>query len=111
VEYSFNATGLKAGKTKFTFENKGKEPHFVVATGIKPGKTIDDVKRFIQTEKGEDPVEDERGFNTAVVDGGVKQVVEVEMKMGKYAFLRSIPDRKGGPPHVAKGMVSEATVE
>ena len=33
------------------------------------------------------------------------------LKKGSYALLCFIPDRQGGPPHVAKGMVSEAKVE
>ncbi len=29
---------------------------------------------------------------------------------GKYSLVCFIEDRKGGPPHVAKGMVGETTV-
>ncbi len=35
----------------------------------------------------------------------------LELKKGKYVPVCFISDRKGGPPHVAKGMISEATVE
>lgn len=112
VDYGFNSSGLKTGKNTVTFENKGKEPHFVVGLPIKPGKTIEDVKKFARTEKGEPPVDEKNGpFATALIDGGLKQTIEVELKKGKYALLCFIPDRKGGPPHVAKGMVAEATVE
>ena len=38
-------------------------------------------------------------------------MVNLDLKKGKYALVCFIPDRQGGPPHVAKGMVSEATVE
>jgi hypothetical protein len=110
-EYSFNSSGLKAGKSQVTFENKGKEPHFVVGLPIKSGKTIEDVKKFVKTEKGQPPVEEKRAFDAAVIDGGGKQVVTLQLHKGKYAFLCFIPDREGGPPHVAKGMVSEANVE
>jgi hypothetical protein len=44
------------------------------------------------------------------MDGGGKQVVEVELKAGKYALLCWVPDRAGGPPHAVKGMISEAVV-
>lgn len=112
VDYGFKSSGLKAGKNTVTFENKGKEPHFLVGLPIKPGKTIEDVKKFARTEKGEPPVDEKNGpFATALIDGGLKQTIEVELKKGKYALLCFIPDRKGGPPHVAKGMVSEAVVE
>ena len=33
-----------------------------------------------------------------------------DLKPGKYALLCFISDRQGGPPHIAKGMITEATV-
>jgi hypothetical protein len=110
-EYSFDTSGLKAGKSQVVFENKGKEPHFVVGLPIKSGKTIEDVKTFVKTEKGEAPVDEKKAFDAAVIDGGGKQVVSLQLQKGNYALLCFIPDREGGPPHVAKGMVSEATVK
>jgi len=109
-EYKFTAEGLKAGRNEVEFDNVGKEPHFVGGARIKPGKTIEDVRRYVRTEKGEDPLEKDF-FDSAITDGGVKQTLEVELKKGTYALLCFIPDRKGGPPHALKGMVSEATVE
>ena len=92
---------------------RASEPHFVVGLPIKQGKTIDDVKTFLRTEKGEPPVQrgGQAAFDTAVFDGGDKQVVDLDLKKGKYAFVCFIPDRKGGPPHVAKGMIAEADVQ
>jgi hypothetical protein len=114
-EYSFTASGLKAGQTEVTFENTGKQPHFVVGVPLKPGKTIEDAKKFFGTEDSkEEPPADENdpaAFDTAVTDGGNKQQLSLELKKGKYVLLCFIPDRQGGPPHVAKGMISEAVVE
>ena len=109
-EYKFEATGLQAGRKEVVFDNRGAEPHFVAAAEIRPGKTIADVQKFIRTEKGEPPINEQSGFSTAVLDGGLKQSVQFELKSGKYALLCFVPDRKGGPPHALKGMVSEATV-
>ena len=47
---------------------------------------------------------------TAVIDGGEAQLTEVDLSPGSYALLCFIPDRAGGPPRVAKGMISEAKV-
>ena len=120
-EYSFTTTGLKAGRSEVVFDNKGKEPHFVVGLPIKPGKTIADVRKSLAEEgeteetpsEEEDPVEenDPSVFDSPVFDGGGKQVLSLNLKKGKYALVCFIPDRKGGPPHVAKGMISEAVVE
>ena len=110
-EYKFETSDLKTGKQPVLFENVGKEPHFMVALPIKQGKTIADVRKFIKTEKGEEPIDEKGAVDTPVLEGGGRQVAELNLKRkGKYALLCFIPDRKGGPPHVAKGMVSEATV-
>ncbi len=115
TEYSFKATGLKTGKQTVLFDNKGKQPHFLVALPINPGKTLADVKKVVATEgepKGPPPIDEKAGVDTAVLDGGGKQAVQLDLKKkGKYALMCFIPDRQGGPPHVAKGMVSEGTVE
>ena len=115
VDYSFKATGLKTGKQTVLFDNKGKQPHFIVALPINPGKTIADVRKVAASEgepSGPPPFDEKAGVNTAVLDSGGKQAVQLDLKKkGKYALMCFIPDRQGGPPHVAKGMVSEATVD
>jgi len=111
TEYAFTASGLKAGKQQVLIDNKGAEPHFVAATPIKDGKTLADVKKFLRTEKGEPPIDEKSGTATPVLDGKESQVVDLELKAGNYALLCFVPDRKGGPPHVVKGMISDATVE
>lgn len=109
-EYKFEPNGLRPGRSRVLFDNQGAEPHFVTGAPIKAGKTLDDVRRFAETEKGESPVDEKAFFSTAVIDGGERQVVDVDLKPGRYALLCFVSDRKGGPPHAAKGMVSEATV-
>lgn len=110
VDYSFESTGLTAGRGQVLVENTGDEPHFVEAAPLTEGSTIADVRRFIRTEKGRPPVDFERSFSTAVIDGGLSQVVELDFERGDYALLCFVPDRAGGPPHALKGMISQATV-
>lgn len=109
-EYAFESDGLEQGTVQVTVENAGKEPHFVAASLLKPGKTLADAKEFVRTEKGPPPIDFEQTWDTPVMDGGGKQVVEVELKPGKYALFCWVPDRAGGPPHAVKGMISEAVV-
>ena len=110
-EYSFDAQGLKAGPNKIAFDNVGAEPHHMIVAPMAPGATLADVKKFFRTEKGPPPLNFEEVVGTSVIDGGTAENVELELKSGKYALLCFISDRAGGPPHVAKGMISEATVE
>ena len=110
-EYKFESAGLRAGSNRVRFENAGQEPHHIIMAPLKRGKTLDDVRAFARTEKGEPPVEEEKFVGTAVLDGGTSQVVDLDLQKGKYAALCFITDRKGGPPHVAKGMVTEVEVQ
>jgi hypothetical protein len=97
-----------------TFDNAGEELHHAIAAPINDGKTIADVKEFFMTEggppSGPPPVDFEGGFGTAVLDGGAKEVADLELKAGRYAFVCFIPDRAGGPPHIAKGMLQEIEI-
>lgn len=113
-EYGFETSGLKAGKNTVTFENAGKELHHVLALPFNKGATLADVKKFATSDEessGPPPVDFENAAGTTVLDGGKEQVAELELKKGKYAFLCFISDRKGGPPHVAKGMLQEVAIK
>ena len=114
-DYSFTTSGLRAGTNTIEFDNAGKELHHMIAFPYRRGTTLSDVKKALMEEEGEDsgppPVDFEGGTGTAVLEGGTKQVTRLSLRRGKYALLCFVSDRKGGPPHVAKGMVSEATVE
>jgi hypothetical protein len=112
-EYTFEAKGLDEGRNRVLVENAGDEPHLVSASRLKPGATIDDVRRSVEEEgeeESEPPVEDEGAFLTSITDGGVRQVAELELQAGRYALICFVPDRAGGPPHVARGMIGEAVV-
>ena len=113
-EYSFETSRLKAGKNRITFDNAGKEPHHAVGFPLHKGATIAEVKKLFASEqepKGPPPVDFQQAVGTAVLDGGHKQVADIELKPGKYALVCFISDRQGGPPHLAKGMISEAEIK
>jgi hypothetical protein len=113
VEYGFRPTGLHIGLNRVEFDNAGREPHHVIAFPINPGKTINDVRQAFQSERqqGPPPFDEESATGTAVLDGGTKQVALLNLpKAGKYARVCFLSDRAGGPPHVAKGMVTEVDV-
>ncbi|MEA2450687.1 MAG: hypothetical protein QOG63_2619 [Thermoleophilaceae bacterium] len=107
-EYGFRSTGLEHGKTEVLIKNTGKQPHFVEAVRIKPGKTIDDVKAYFKarSRSGPPPLDEKTVSASAVQDGGTSQVTTLNFKKGNYALLCFVPDRKGGPPDAFKGMVA-----
>jgi hypothetical protein len=113
-EYKFETGPLEAGDVQLTFRNSGQEGHHVIGLPINRGKTIEEVANFLKEEdeaSGPPPFSEEGGFDTAIVAGGAEQTFDAKLKAGKYALICFIPDRAGGPPHAAKGMVSEAVVE
>lgn len=113
-EYSFVGEGLKAGKQRVLVDNTGSQPHFIVGAPLAKGATVEEAKKFFQSEgegaEGPPPADFENAFSTSVLEGGSKQVIDLDLKAGKYVFVCFVPDRAGGPPHVAKGMVSEIAV-
>ena len=64
-----------------------------------------------KSESGPPPIIEDKTVSTGILDGGRSQVVELELQKGPYAIVCFVADRKGGPPHAFKGMVSEGTAE
>lgn len=110
-EYGFESEGLAAGENEFVFENKGAQPHHVIALRIVGDSTIEDVDEFFRTEGGKPPIEEGPTSGTAVVEAGESQLASFDLDPGRYALVCFISDRQGGPPHVVKGMIDELEVE
>ena len=110
-DYKFKGSKLTAGSNELLLKNAGKEPHHLLAAPIKEGKTLEDVQKFFTDEEGDAPIDEKRAFNTAILDGGTEQLVEVDLDAGRYVMFCFIPDRKGGPPHAFKGMITEVPVQ
>jgi plastocyanin len=111
-DYGFRASGLTAGRNTIEFSNTGREAHHVIAVPYSPGATLAAVRKSFRREGGsEPPLDYENTSYTARIAGGTKQITELALdKPGKYALLCFVSDRKGGPPHVAQGMIAEITV-
>ena len=118
-EYSFTGEGLKAGTNQVLLDNAGAQWHHFLAAELKPEATIEQAQEYLERQgRGGGPIPfideeagDENAVETTVLDGGFSQIQEVTLNQGRYAFYCFISDKQGGPPHVAKGMVSEVVVE
>jgi len=115
-EYGFDVPSLKAGETTVRFENKGKEPHIMVAAPIADGASIDTVKAFFASEGPPPaggpppPLDFENAVALQALDAGQSEVTTLNLKPGRYAFVCFLNDRAGGPPHFTKGMLQEVKV-
>jgi hypothetical protein len=112
-EYNFSARDLEAGSRSIEFRNEGLEPHHAVFAPVKRGASVRQLRRFL---RGSGPIPVGEGVDlhgaleTAVIEGGQSQVARLRLAPGKYALLCFVSDRRGGPAHVAKGMIDEVTV-
>ncbi len=112
-DYGFEATGLRPGLNTLTLRNTGDELHHTVVVPIAGDASIETVRRFLTSDtppSGRPPVDFRTATATAVLDGGLEQVTQLDLKAGRYAFVCFITDRAGGPPHVEKGMLAEVLV-
>ena len=113
-DYNFVTDGLKAGSNRFLLSNTGDELHHTLIVPIREGATFAEVREYMASEgepAGQPPVDFEQLKGTAVLDADRAQIDELELEAGRYAFVCFLTDRAGGPPHVAKGMLSEVTIE
>lgn len=118
-EYSFDVKGLTAGKNEVLFVNDpaAKEIHMAAVMEFPEGVDEAAAKKAVEAFSGDGPPPpgtpepEEAGFS-GVFDPGGFSVFKLDLKANRvYAFLCFIQDRNGGPPHVAKGMVTFATVK
>ena len=110
-EYAFEFENLKAGANRVRFENTGEELHHALFFPIKGDTTIEEVAKAFESEKGPPPVDFEKGVGTSVIDGDIAQNVTLDLPAARYAVICFLSDRKGGKPHISKGMIEELTVE
>lgn len=110
TEYSFRARGLTAGEHIVRLVNAGVEPHNFVLSPIREGKTLADVKKYVEDDSGPPPVDFSHETISGILAGGTRENIPLNLAPGRYALLCFASDRAGGPPHVAKGMLSEVMV-
>lgn len=114
TEYNFVTDGLRAGANRFLLTNTGAEIHHTLMIPILGDATFREVREFLTSEGqsgGPPPLDFTKLTGTSALDGGREQIQELELNAGRWVFVCFITDRAGGPPHVAKGMLREVTIE
>jgi hypothetical protein len=112
IDYSFRVSGLRAGRNSVDFDNRGAAPHHAFLAPMRTGATLAEVKRFFNTTSstGPPPVDAEGTRETVVLEGGERQVTELDLHAGRYALICLVRGREGGPRHIELGMINEVTV-
>lgn len=109
-EYTFDVKGLKAGKNEVLFRNDGPgQIHMAVVLEFPEGTDEAKARESFASEGPPPPGTPEPkdvGFG-GVFDPGGGSLTSMEFKKDRlYGIACFIQDRAGGPPHVAKGMVT-----
>lgn len=112
VDFSFRVSGLRAGRNSVDFDNTGREPHHAFLAPMRAGAKIADVRRFFNTQSstGAPPVDGEGTRETVVLEGGDRQVTQLDLDAGRYALICFVRGRQGGPRHIELGMINEVRV-
>lgn len=119
VDYAFEGVPetLAAGTVTFDFTNEGKEMHEMLTVRYKdPETTVEDLMKL--SDKEAQKMIDFLGASFG--PPGVSDIESKDLTPGKYALLCFVPvgstsekaaRKADGPPHVARGMFAEFTVE
>jgi hypothetical protein len=105
-DYAFTLSKpLAAGKQMIKVENTAAQPHEVVLVQLQPGKTIEDLGKWVFDMKGPPPGKPIGGIPGFVP--GKTAYFEADLAPGDYGMICFIPDAKDQKPHVAHGMAQQ----
>ncbi|HEX6048758.1 MAG TPA: hypothetical protein VFZ21_05810 [Gemmatimonadaceae bacterium] len=99
---------LAAGRQMIKVENVATQPHEVALVQLEPGKTLEDLGKWVQDFKGPPPGKPLGGI--PAVKPGKNAYFEVDLAPGTYGLICFVPDAKDGKPHHAHGMAQQLTI-
>ncbi len=111
-DFSFRVSALRAGRNSVDFDNTGTQPHHAFFTPMRAGSTLSQVRKFFSssTSTGPPPIDAAGTRETVVLEGGERQVTQLDLEAGRYALICFVRGRQGGPRHLELGMINEVRV-
>jgi hypothetical protein len=121
LDYSFAIDSpLVAGQHTIRVENAGVEPHDLVMFKLAPGRTIEDLQRWLNPERARRPGQSEEppppfeslgmgAGGIAVIGSGMESFFDTDLTAGEYALfcMTTAPD---GRSHIEHGMTKQISV-
>ena len=105
-DYSFTLSKpLVAGRQMIKVENAAAQPHEVVLVQLDPGKTMQDLGKWVADMKGPPPGKPVGGIPAFMK--GKNAYFEATLAPGDYGMICFVPDVKDNKPHVEHGMVQQ----
>ncbi len=110
-EYSYTLSGaLRPRRVLLRVENAGKDDHEFLMQRLAPGKTLADVRAWIEGgRRGARPLSG-MFLGTTRLSPGHALVLTVDLAAGAYRLTCLVPDAGDGRPHLAHGMEGVITV-
>jgi hypothetical protein len=99
---------LVTGKQMIKVENAAEQPHEVVLVQLAPGKTIEDLGKWVFDMKGPPPGKPIGGIPGVIK--GKNTFFEANLEPGDYGMICFIPDAKDGKAHFTHGMTTQFKV-
>ncbi|MFC4453905.1 hypothetical protein [Deinococcus sonorensis] len=101
---------IHEGTQVWEIENVGPEGHEMAILQIAPGKTLDDISKYVASPEGAPPFIFAGGAQA--VTSGHTSYAQLNLKAGNYVLVCFLPSpTHKGMPHMALGMVRPFTVE
>ena len=108
-DYAFNLSKpLVAGRQMIGVQNDAAQPHEVVLVQLAPGKTVEDLAKWVLDMKGPPPGKPIGGIPALVK--GKNAFFEVNLTPGEYGMVCFLPDSKDGKMHYEHGMMKQFTI-
>ncbi|MGH9036655.1 MAG: hypothetical protein ACRD0O_12910 [Acidimicrobiia bacterium] len=114
TDYAFAVPPLTAGRKTLLFRNAGTQMHFGAFLAYPEGvdeagarQALDTVLAAPGGPRPEDVPEPRDAASAGPFPPGAGGTFEIDLEGGRtYAVVCFLPDRAGGPPHAAKGMLA-----
>jgi hypothetical protein len=111
-EYKWEISGLTAGENTFTFNSEGDDAlHHLILAPIVGDATIDDVKKELESNGPPESLDFRGSVNTAVLDGDLSEVTQLNLEPGRYAAICFLTDRDSKKPHFEEGLLDEVEIK
>ena len=108
-DYNFTLSApLTAGRRVIDVRNYGRQAHEIELVKLAPGKSAEDVVRWIEKPVGAPPGRPLGGVSP-LASGGRSQF-SADLEPGRYALICFLPDLADGKPHFMHGMMQEIEV-
>lgn len=109
TDYAFNLSKpLVAGRQLIRVQNAATQPHEVVLVQLAPGKTMEDLAKWVFEMKGPPPGKPMGGIPAFVA--GKNSFFEANLTPGDYGMICFVPDAKDGKMHYQHGMTRQFKV-